>query len=243
MSSTSESMLTVAGIDVEVVRKDIKNLHLGVYPPNGRVRIAVPLHLDDEAARLAVVNKLSWLKRQIAAFEKQPRLSEPEAISGESWYLFGRRLRLLVVTSPGAPAVRKAANARLELSVPAGSSKEIRLAVLDRWSRKLLREAAAQLIEKWEVKIGVKAEFWGVKRMKTKWGSCNHQSKRIWLNSELSKKPIECLEYIVVHELAHLSIPGHDDNFVNLMDQYLPNWRSVADSLNAAPLAHEEWKR
>lgn len=241
MSSTNHSTLTVSGIKVEVVRKDIKNLHLGVYPPSGRVRIAVPMHIDDEAARLAVVNKLSWLRRQMAAFAKQPRLSESEAVSGESWYVFGQRFRLLVITTAGKPEVRKPTKTRLELHVPSRCKKEVRLAVLDRWYRKQLREAAEPLLEKWESKIGVKAEFWGVKRMKTKWGSCIHHTSRIWLNSELAKKPFECLEYIVVHELIHLVEPGHDDKFVKSMDKYLPNWQSVRDLLNSTPLAHEDW--
>ena len=241
MPSTSRSTLTVGGINVEVVRKDIKNLHLGVYPPDGRVRIAVPLHIDDEAARLAVVNKLSWLKKQIVAFSRQPRLSDPEAVSGESWYVFGQRYRLIVIATQGKPEVRKPTKSRLELHVPVRCKKEVRLAVLDRWYRKQLREAAEPLLAQWESKIGVKAEFWGVKRMKTKWGSCNHETSRVWLNSELAKKPIECLEYIVVHELIHLREPSHDENFVKLMDKYLPNWQSLRDILNSTPLAHEDW--
>lgn len=242
MASTNRSTLTVGGVKVEVIRKDIKNLHLGVYPPHGRVRIAVPMHIDDEAARLAVVNKLSWLKKQIAAFSLQPRLSDPEAVSGESWYVFGQRYRLLVATTKGKPAVRKPTKSRLELHVPVRSKKETRLSILDRWYRKQLREAAEPLLAKWESKIGVKAEFLGVKRMKTKWGSCNHQTSRIWLNSELAKKPIECLEYIVVHELSHLLEPSHNDKFVKLMDNYLPSWRSQRDLLNSAPLANENWR-
>ena len=241
MSSTSRSTLIVGGIKVEVIRKDIKNIHLGVYPPNGRVRIAVPVNIDDEAVRLAVVNKLSWLKKQKAAFALQPRLSEPEGVSGESWYLFGRRFRLMVAMTAGKPEVRKPTKARLELHVPDGASKESRLLVLDRWYRMQLREAAEPLLAKWESKIGVKAEFWGVKRMKTKWGSCNYETSRVWLNSELAKKPIECLEYIVVHELIHLVEPSHNSNFVKLMDKYLPNWRSLRDMLNSTPLAHEDW--
>ena len=137
--------------------------------------------------------------------------------------------------------MRRPTKSRLELHVPSRCKKEIRLAVLDRWYRKQLREAAEPLLAKWESKIGVKAEFWGVKRMKTKWGSCNHETSRVWLNSELAKKPIECLEYIVVHELIHFREPSHDDNFVKLMDKYLPNWQSLRDILNSTPLAHEDW--
>ena len=220
MLSTSRSTLTVGGIKVEVVRKDIKNIHLGVYPPNGRVRIAVPVHIDDEAARLAVVNKLSWLKKQIATFSRQPRLSDPK----------------------GKPEVRRPTKSRLELHVPSRSKKETRLSVLDRWYRKQLRDAAEPLLTSWQSKIGVKVNFWSVKRMKTKWGSCNHETSRIWLNSELAKKPIECLEYIVVHELIHLVEPSHNEDFVKMMDKYLPNWQRISDILNSTPLAHENWR-
>ncbi len=130
------------------------------------------------------------------------------------------------MTTKGKPEVRKPTKSRLELHVPSRCKKEVRLAVLDRWYRKQLREAAEPLLAKWESKIGVKADFWGVRRMKTKWGSCNHETSRVWLNSELAKKPIECLEYIVVHELIHLLEPSHNDNFVKLMDKYLPNWQN-----------------
>jgi len=241
MASTSRSSLTVGGVKVAVVRKNIKNIHLGVYPPYGRVRIAVPRHIDDEAARLAVVNKLGWLKKQIVSFASQPRLSDPDAVSGESWYVFGQRYRLDVVTTKGKPEVRKPTKSRLELHVPSRCKKEVRLTLLDRWYRKQLREAAEPLLVKWESKIGVRADFWGVKRMKTKWGSCNHETKRIWLNSELAKKPVECLELIVVHELLHLLTPKHDQKFLDLMNKYLPNWQSLRDQLNSTPLAHEDW--
>lgn len=241
MASTSRSTLTVGGIKVEVVRKDIKNLHLGVYPPNGRVRIAVPMHIDDEAARLAVVDRLIWLKKQIAAFDRQPRLSNPEAVSGESWYVFGQRFRLLVVPTNGKPEVKTPTKSRMELHVPSQSKKEIRLALLDRWYRKQLRESADPLLAKWESTIGVQADYLGIKRMKTKWGSCNHKTRRIWLNAELAKKPIECLEYIVVHELVHILEPKHNEKFIKLMDGHLPNWRSLSDILNSTPLAHEDW--
>lgn len=241
MESTSRSSLTVGGIKVEVVRKDIKNLHLGVYPPNGRVRIAVPMHIDDEAARLAVVDRLGWLKKQIESFDKQPRLSDPEAVSGESWYVFGQRFRLLVVPTNGRAEVRKPTKSRLELHVSPNCNKDFRLAVLDRWYRNQLRVSAEPFLVKWELKIGVKADFLGIKRMKTKWGSCNHKTKRIWLNAELAKKPVECLEYIIVHELVHILESTHNKEFVKLMDRHLPNWRSLIDILNSAPLAHENW--
>lgn len=241
MPNIKRSSFTVSGIEVELIRKNIKNLHLGVYPPNGRVRIAIPLHIDDEAARLAVVNKLAWIKKRIEIFENQSRLSEPEVLSGESWYFFGQRLKLAVVASREKPQVRRIKKSQLELHVSSRSSKEFRLKVINRWYRKELQLATEPIIAKWESRIGVKVEALGIKRMKTKWGSCNQQNGRIWINSELAKKPIECLEYIVVHELIHLIESSHNENFEKLLDKYLPNWKSISQTLNATPLAHENW--
>jgi len=183
MASYSKGLLTVSGIEVALVRKDIQNLHIGVYPPDGRVRIAVPLHIDDEAARIAIVNKLPWLKKQIAAFAKQSRLSEAEAVTGESWYLFGQRYRLQLNFRPGKPEVLLPNKSRIELNVASDCDQQDRLLAMDRWYRNKLREAATPMISNWESRIGVDVDFWGVKRMKTKWGSCNHETRRIWLNS------------------------------------------------------------
>jgi predicted metal-dependent hydrolase len=241
MLSTKQSTLTVRGIKVALVRKEIKNLHIGVYPPDGRVRIAVPMHIDDDAARLAVVKKLEWLKKQIAGFDRQQRLPEPEAISGESLYIFGQRARLRVLTTNGKPRVEKPFKSRLELHVPVEYTTEDRLAVIDRWYRGQLRNTAEPIFFHWEQKLGVKANFLGIKRMKTKWGSCNFETRRIWLNMELVKKPVSCLEFIVVHELIHLLEPTHNENFVALMDKHLPNWQNLRDVLNSAPLAHQNW--
>lgn len=226
---------------VEVVRKDIKNLHLGVYPPNGRVRVAAPLAVSDDAIRLAVIGKLAWIRRQREKFENQPRQTAREAVSGESHYVFGRRYRLSIVKTTGRPEVLLRTKTKMELHVPARATKAERLAVLDRWYREQLRSAAGPLLEEWQASLGARLEFWGVKRMKTKWGSCNHQSKRIWLNAELAKKPLACLEYIVVHELVHLLEPSHGDRFITRMDEHLPDWRERRDLLKSSPLANETW--
>ena len=226
---------------VEVVRKDIKNLHLGVYPPNGRVRVAAPLAVSDDAIRLAVIGKLAWIRRQREKFENQPRQTAREAVSGESHYVFGRRYRLSIMKTTGRPEVLLRTKTKMELHVPARATKAERLAVLDRWYREQLRSAAGPLLEEWQASLGARLEFWGVKRMKTKWGSCNHQSKRIWLNAELAKKPLACLEYIVVHELVHLLEPSHGDRFITRMDEHLPDWRERRDLLKSSPLANETW--
>ncbi len=239
--STEAKTIRIRNLTVEVVRKDIKNLHLGVYPPNGRVRVAAPMAVSDAAIRLAVIGKLAWIRRQREKFEKQPRQTAREAVSGESHYVFGRRYRLSIMKTTGRPEVLLRTKTKMELHVPARATKAERLAVLDRWYREQLRSAAGPLLEEWQVSLGARLEFWGVKRMKTKWGSCNNQTKRVWLNAELAKKPLACLEYIIVHELVHLLEPSHGDRFISLMDEHLPDWRQRRDLLNSSPLAKETW--
>lgn len=239
--STDSQIVTVRGLKVEVVRKNIKNLHLGVYPPNGRVRVAAPLAVSDDAIRLAVIGKLAWIRRQREKFASQPRQTKREAVSGESHYVFGRRYRLTVITSGGRPQLVLKTKTNMELHVPPRTSTAARHIILDRWYRGELRSAAEPLLLQWQETLGVNLSFWGVKRMKTKWGSCNYRTKRVWLNSELAKKPLECLEYIVVHELVHLIEPSHNDRFVTLMNDYLPDWRRRREVLRSSPLANESW--
>jgi hypothetical protein len=227
---------------VQVVRKAIKNLHLGVYPPAGRVRVAASLSTPDNAVRLAVIAKLGWIKRQRARFDGQSRQSEREMVNGESHYFMGRRYRLRLVLRPGPPVVLVRNNTTLELSVQPELRANDRERVLQRWYRDHLRRQIPQLLAEWENIMGVRAAAWGIKKMKTKWGSCNQNTRRIWLNLELAKKPIACLEYLIVHELVHLIERRHGDRFVSLMDKYLPNWRLHRQELNAAPLAHEDWQ-
>jgi predicted metal-dependent hydrolase len=239
--STDGRRLIVGGIAVEVVRKDIKNLHLGVYPPNGRVRVAAPLLVKDDAVRLAVIDKLGWIKRQRAQFAAQPRQSQREMVNGESHYFMGRRYRLRVHERDAAPGVEPRGVASLDLFVRRGADAAQREAVLLGWHRQQLRELIPPLLDQWQVRLGVQVSSWGIKKMKTKWGSCNVAARRIWLNLELAKKPVRCLEYIVVHELAHLLHRHHDDEFTTLMDQHLPDWRATRAELNIAPLGSENW--
>lgn len=233
--------ITVSGIRVEVVRKDIKNLHLGVYPPQGRVRVAAPLVISDEAVRLAVIDKLGWIKRQRARFADQPRQSQREMVNGESHYFLGQRYRLRVheVDAPARVAVRGIAS--IDLFVRPGASAVQREAILLRWYRNQLNALIPPLLEKWQPNLGVQARHWGIKKMKTKWGSCNPTAKRLWLNLELAKKPVLCLEYIVVHELVHLLERNHSDRFTALMERFMPNWRVCRETLNSGVLGHEVW--
>lgn len=239
--TTSSRYLKISGIEVEVIRKAIKNLHLGVYPPEGRVRVAAPLALSDAAVRVAVIGKLRWIRKQQAAFVQQPRETPREMVRGESHYYQGRRYRLALVETQGRCDVVLRRNGILELQVRPKQTAEQRERVLWRWYRERLNVLVPPLLEKWQAKLGVRVVSWGVKRMKTKWGSCTAGTRRIWLNRELVKKPPECLEYIVVHELVHLLVRHHDERFTALMDRHLPKWRSTKKLLNAGQLGHTEW--
>jgi len=234
--------IEVRGLRVEIVRKAIKNLHVGVYPPNGRVRVAAPLRHDDEAVRLAVISRLGWIRRQQEAFRQQARQSPREMVTGESHYYLGRRYRLHVVEHNGPPALILRNNTTMELRIRPGSEAERREAVLHRWYRERLRELLPSLAAKWEPKVGVASTEIRIKKMKTRWGTCNPAARRIWLNLELAKKPLSCLEYILVHELVHLRERHHNERFRELMDQLMPQWRIYREELNRAPLAHEEWR-
>lgn len=238
--NTKARQISVSGLRVEVVRKDIKNLHLGVYPPHGRVRVAAPLAVGDNAIRLAVIGKLGWIKRRRERFDAQPRQSRREMVSGESHYFLGRRYRLRVVEHAGVGRVL-CKKSVLEMYVRAETDAAQREEVLNRWYRNELRKVIPPLVEKWQAALGVRPTGVGIKRMKTKWGSCSIAARRIWLNLELAKKPVECLEYVVVHELVHLRERHHNERFIALMDKHLPQWRLHRDVLNATPLGHERW--
>ncbi|HNQ30117.1 MAG TPA: SprT family zinc-dependent metalloprotease [Methanolinea sp.] len=233
--------IQVGGLKVDVVRKNIKNLHLGVYPPDGRIRIAAPLRVNDEAIRLAIVSKLTWIKKQQSRFLAQERQSEREFIYRESHYFFGNRYLLNIIEQSGPSKVKLQNKTRIDLYVPVGCNGSKREQVLIEWYRRELKALIPPLISKWEEIMGVTVEDWGVKKMKTKWGSCNIQSRRIWLNLELAKKPVQCLEYVVVHEMVHLLERKHNDHFKGLMDEFLPQWKHYRNILNQAPLSHETW--
>jgi predicted metal-dependent hydrolase len=238
--STTSSRLTVVGISVEVVYKDIKNLHIGVYPPNGRVRVAAPTHLDDERVRLAVIHRLPWIKRQRHQFQEAARQAPREMVQGESHYVWGKRLRLRVIERPG-PAHVEVDGGRLLLYMPLGSDHAARTRALQRWQRSELRRAVPPLIEHWEPAVGCSVPWWGIKRMKTKWGSCSRETGQIWINLELAKKHPQSLEYVVVHEMAHLVECNHGPRFTKLMDSLMADWRTRRAALNVAPLADEVW--
>ena len=235
-------LIEIRGIFIEVVRKEIRNLHVGVYPPYGRVRVAAPTRLDAAAVRLAILSRLSWIRRQQATFERQDRQSQREFVTGESHYFAGRRYLLDVVEQPSRPTARVLNNAKLRLVVLPDADRETREAVLQRWYRTQLREQLPARHARWERRIGVPVTDLRIKKMKTLWGSCNAEAGRIWLNLELVKKPASCLVYVLVHEMIHLLERNHTDRFRALMDQHLPQWPVYRDQLNSLPLAHEDWR-
>lgn len=224
--------ISVSGIDIEVIKKNIKNIHLSVHPPNGRVRLATPDDTDDDAIRLFVISKLDWIRKQQRELQEQERISARQYLSGESHYYLGERYLLNVLYTKGRQTVEIAGKKEMNLFVRENSTIEQRERVMNEWYRKQLKSLIPSYIDKWEKKMDVQVEDWGVRRMRTKWGSCNIQDKRIWLNLELAKKPPHCLEYVVVHEMVHLLERNHNERFRAYMDKFLPNWRAIKAEMN-----------
>lgn len=228
--------LNLSDVSMEVERKPIKHLHLSVFPPDGRVRIAAPERMTMDAIRLFAISKLSWIRRQQQKLQSQPREVPREYLERESHYVWGRRYLLNVVERDAAPSV-ELKHRKLVLRVRPGAGHERRKEVVDEWYRNTLRMAVEPLLEKWEpiLKVRVKQVF--VQRMRTKWGSCNSKARHVRLNTELVKKLPECLEYVLVHEMAHIRCPTHGARFVALMDDVLPQWRDLREALNRAPIS------
>lgn len=232
--------IEIGSIVMQLNRKAIKNLHISVLPPDGRVRVSAPEAMTDTAIRMAVISRIPWIKKQQSDFAKQPRQSDREMVNGECHYLWGRRYRLNIVGRAGKHEL-KLGRGRLHLYVNTSTTIENKILVLNSFYRAALKARITELLPVWESKIGVVAASYGVKKMKTRWGSCNTETKRIWLNLELVKKPPECLEFVLVHELVHLLERNHNDVFKGYMDKYLPDWRERRHLLNTMPLAYNDW--
>ncbi len=224
--------MIVSGVEIEVIKKNIKNMHLSVLPPVGKVRISTPLNISDDAIKLFAIAKIGWIRKQIVKYENQPRQSEREYVSGESHYLWGQRYRMEIKHSKTANKIEIKAN-KLILTVRENSTQQQRENVMNEWYRAEIKAKLPALFEKWESVIGVKPNEYGVKNMLTRWGTCNVKAKRILINLQLAKKPIHCLEYIIVHELVHLIEKTHNSVFVEHMDKFIPNWRVIKDELNS----------
>ena len=225
---------------LDVVQKDIKNVHLSVYPPNGRVRISAPLRMNSDTIRVFAISKLSWIKQQQPKMQEQERESPREFLDCESHYVWGKRYLLKVTEVDAAPKV-ELVHRKLRLTVRSGTSEEKRATIIDAWDREQLRQAVPAIIARWEPVLGMKVARFFVQRMKTKWGSCSTDVGSIRLNTDLAKKPPECLEYIVVHEMVHLLEPTHNDRVVALMNQFMPKWQHCRQMLNRLPVRHETW--
>lgn len=237
----STNKLEIAGIEIDLVRKAIKNIHLAVYPPDGRVRIAAPEQMTDDSIRLFAISRLPWIKKNRRKFEEQTREPHLEYVEGESHYYQGHRYLLHIIEHTGNNRVRLRNKKYMDLYVKPGATRDQKERALREWYRRELKKTIPPLLEKWEAIIGVKAADWGVKLMHTKWGTCSTDARRIWLNLELAKKPIACLEYILAHELIHLHERNHTDRFIALMDRYMPDWRLQREVLNGYPVARGDW--
>jgi predicted metal-dependent hydrolase len=234
------SQVHLGGIAVDVVLKDIKNVHLSVYPPMGRVRISAPKRMKLDTIRVFAISKLTWIKRQQAKLRAQERETPREYVERESHYVWGRRCLLTVSESNGPPSV-EVKHRRLLLRMRPQTDKRKRRDLVEEWYREQMRQAVPLLLARWQPLLGVRVERFFVQQMKTKWGSCNPTARTIRLNTELAKKPKECLEYVVVHELVHLLEPTHNARFSSLLDEFMPHWKQHRAAINRLPVRHEDW--
>ncbi len=231
--------IEISGITIEVQKKNIKNLHLVVAPPDGKVRVSAPLHLSDNSIKMFVRTKLGWIKKQQEKFKNQPRQSEREYVSGETLYVLGQQYFLRVEYSYKGNSLVLSGNEAI-LTVRKESTASQREAFVNEWYRALLKEKIEICLPKWENITGLHCDSWQTKYMTTRWGTCNTNTRKIWLNLQLAKKPIECLEYVILHELAHLKVRNHSKDFVAIMDQYMPYWRETKKLLNDLKLDYME---
>jgi predicted metal-dependent hydrolase len=232
--------IELGDIHIAVTRKAVRNVHLSVHPPEGRVTLVAPANTRLEVARAYAISKLGWIRSQQSKLQQQDRETPRQFIKRESHYLWGRRYLLNVEEKEACPNI-KLDHKRITLRVRPGSSPEKRAQVMHEWHKRLLHEAVPPLIQRWESKLEVTVNRYYLQRMKTKWGSCNHRAGNIRLNTELVKKPRDLLEYIIIHEMAHLIEPTHNERFVALLDQHYPGWREARAELNALPLKAEIW--
>ena len=233
--------IEISDFTIDVVRKNIKNMHLAVYPPTGRIRIAAPLNIDDDAVKLFAISKLAWIKRNQRNFKQQDRQSARSYIQRESHYFQGRRYLLRVTEHDAPPFVEIKSKTYIDLYIRPETTIAKRNEIMNEWYRTELKKQIPEIIKTWETKLGLEIDDWQIKLMKTKWGTCNIEKRKIWLNLELAKKPIYCLEYIIVHEMLHLLERHHNDKFLNYMNTYLPKWKQIKSELNKLPVSHADW--
>lgn len=240
---STNSYLQLGSVEALVVRKAVKNLHLSILPPMGTVRVTAPEGMKDDAIRTLLVMRLPWIKKRQAEFVGQNRQTKRKYLSGESHYFLGKRYRLEVVYKEESPKVYLKGKTKIVLQVRPKSSVLKCEAVMMDWYREEIFPLAEALMKKCEKKLGVRTSFWQIKKMKTRWGTCNHDTKRILLNLELAKKPLHCIEYVVVHELIHIKERRHNEVFFALLQKHLPKWKSTKEELNDFILSYENWGR
>ena len=232
--------IQIGEIAIAVTRKDVKNVHLSVHPPSGRVTLVAPKATRTEVARAYAASKLGWIRDQQAKLHGQARETPRQFVDRESHYLWGRRYLLSVREEETKPSIRLD-HRKITLTVRPGGSRTRREAVMHAWHKALLHDAVPELIRNWEPKLSVEVAGYFLQRMKTKWGGCNHRARTIRLNTELVKKPKDLLEYVVVHEMLHLIEHTHSERFISLLDQHCPTWREARAELNELPLSAEAW--
>jgi hypothetical protein len=240
--NTEDDRKGLPDFEVRIVKKNIKNIHLGVYPPQGRVRIAVPTKTTDETIKALLTSKMPWINKQKVRFEKQERQTKREFVSGESHYFMGNRYLLNIINTNSTPKVEIKRKTHIDMYVKPGTSREKRERILNNFYRSELKKQIPILSSKWEKITKIHAKEYRIKRMKTKWGACSQKNQRIWINLELAKKPLHCLEYIIVHELAHLVEKNHTAKFKRLMDTFMPQWTQYKEELNRSTLGYATWK-
>jgi len=229
-------LLQIDDLHVEVVRKNIRTLRLTVHMPDGRVRVSVPLRTPDATVQELVTARRAWIQKHQANFAAREQPRQLAYVSGETHYYQGQpyEMRVHATAGPARVALRDAQY--LDLYVRDDCPPEQRAKVLAAWYRQRLREQLPALLEKWQPVVGAQASAWAIKQMKTRWGTCNIQARRIWLNLELIKRPLPCLEYVIAHELTHLHERYHNARFWGLMDQFMPDWRQYKAELNRVSL-------
>jgi predicted metal-dependent hydrolase len=233
--------IQLGDISIRVTRKAIKNVHLSVHPPGGRVTLSAPTATRLDVARAYAISRLGWIREQQKKLQNQAREAPRQFVTCESHYLWGRRHLLTVVHNETKPFV-SLDHKRITLSIRPGSDRKKRAEVIHDWQKSLLHEVMPPLIRKWERKLRVKVNGYFLQRMKTKWGSCNHKAGHIRLNTELVKKPKDLIEYVIVHEMAHLIEPTHSARFIGILNRHYPSWREARAELNELPLSAEVWK-
>ncbi len=239
--NTKAGKLVMADLEVQTVRKNIKNIHIGVYPPNGRVRVAAPLRTTDETIRLIVISKIPWIRKQRDKFARQERETPREYVTGESHYFMGQRYLLNIIQGPYRSSIQLNGMKRMDMYVNLHLNNEDRARIMESFYRMELSRSLDSLVQKWEEKLGVHADEIRIRKMKTKWGSANIRARRIWFNLELAKKSPNCISYVVVHELTHLIEKNHNKRFRGIIESVMPNWKHYRDELNSFISGDRDW--